>query len=138
MNAAGAAIQAVPFALLGSSAEFDALLAASALTDRPVLLTFTGPKCIICRQLAPMLAAVVREAGDALVAAKADAETLADLTERYAIRSLPTTLLFRGGALADRITGFATAGRLREWLAQHAVALAPLAVPAVQERTPHD
>ena len=76
-----------------------------------------------------------RRAKLVLVPSKA---TSADLTERYAIRSLPTTLLFRGGALADRITGFATAGRLREWLAQHAVALAPLAVPAVQERTPHD
>ncbi len=89
--------------------------------DKPVLLTFTGPKCMICRQLAPMLAAVVREAGDALLSAKADVEVVAELSERYDVRSLPTTLLFRGGTLGDRITGFATAGRLREWLAQHHV-----------------
>ena len=103
---------------LNSQAELDALIKGAA----PVLVTFTGPRCIICRQLAPMLSAVVAEAGDALASAKVDVDALPALTERYAIRSLPTTLLFRGGRLTDRITGFATAGRLREWLAGHGVA----------------
>lgn len=97
---------------VASQAELDALIAAPV----PLLVTFTGPKCMICRQLAPMLAVVVGEAGDALASAKVDAEALADVSERYEIRSLPTTLLFRGGRLVDRITGFATAGRLRDWL----------------------
>ena len=105
---------------LNSQAELDALINGAA----PVLVTFTGPRCIICRQLAPMLAAVVAEAGDSLASAKVDVDELPALTERYAIRSLPTTLLFRGGSLADRITGFATAGRLRGWLADHGVARA--------------
>jgi putative thioredoxin len=109
-----------PLAQLESSARLDELLG----DGKPVLLTFSGPKCIICRQLAPMLAAVVREAGDALLSAKANAEVLTDLVERFGIRSLPTTLLFRGGVLADRLDGFATAGKLRGWLAQHAVPLA--------------
>ena len=105
-----------PLAHVGSQAELDALISGG----KPLLLTFTGPKCIICRQLAPMLATVVRESGEALFSAKVDAEALADVAERYEIRSLPTTMIFRDGRLADRISGFATAGRLREWLAQHA------------------
>ncbi len=109
-----------PLALVASMAELDALIAG----PRPVLVTFTGPKCMICRQLAPMLSAVVAEAGDALASAKVDAEALADVSERYEIRSLPTTLLFREGVLADRITGFATAGSLRGWLKGHGVAIA--------------
>ncbi|MFM9888327.1 MAG: thioredoxin family protein [Burkholderiales bacterium] len=114
-------MNAAPLAMLESAAHLEALLG----WGKPVLLTFTGPKCVICRQLAPMLAAVVHEAGDALISAKADAEMLTDLADQYAIRTLPTTLLFRNGVLADRLTGFATAGILREWLAQHAVPLAP-------------
>jgi thioredoxin-like negative regulator of GroEL len=106
-----------PLAHVGSAAELDALIAAPA----PLLVTFTGPKCIICRQLAPMLATVVREAGASLASAKVDAEALAEVSERFEIRSLPTTLLFRDGQLADRLTGFATAGKLRDWLAQHGV-----------------
>ena len=101
-----------------AAAEFDALLAGAL----PLLVTFTGARCIICRQLAPMLAAVVAEAGEALASAKIDVDLHPALAERYAIRSLPTTLLFRDGGLADRISGFATAGRLRDWLRSHGVA----------------
>lgn len=108
-----------PLAPVGSQAELDALIAAS----QPLLVTFTGPKCIICRQLAPMLSVVVAEAGDAIAAVKVDAEALPDVAERYEIRSLPTTMLFRDGHLADRFSGFATAGRLREWLVAQGVSL---------------
>jgi len=101
-----------------AAAEFDALLAGAL----PLLVTFTGARCIICRQLAPMLAAVVAEAGEALASAKIDVDLHPALADRYAIRSLPTTLLFRDGGLADRISGFATAGRLRDWLRSHGVA----------------
>ena len=107
-------------AAFAAQAEFDALVAGTL----PVLVTFTGARCIICRQLAPMLAAVVAEAGAALTYAKIDVDMHPALAERYAIRSLPTTLLFRDGGLADRISGFATAGRLRDWLKSHGVARA--------------
>jgi thioredoxin-like negative regulator of GroEL len=104
-------------AMLASAAEMDSLAAA----EPSLLVTFTGPKCIICKRLAPMLETVVREAGDALASAKVDAEALPDVSERFAIRSLPTTLLFRNGELADRLTGFATAGALRAWLQKNGV-----------------
>lgn len=110
-----------PLSHVASQAELDALIAA----PRPLLLTFTGPKCIICRQLAPMLSVVVQEVGEALESAKVDAEALADISERYEIRSLPTTMLFRDGELADRFSGFATAGKLRDWLKANGVTAAP-------------
>lgn len=106
-----------PLALVGSQAELDALITGTG----PLLLTFTGPKCIICRQLAPMLAVVVGEAGAGLASAKVDAEALPDVAARYEIRSLPTTMLFRDGRVTDRFSGFATAGTLREWLKSHGV-----------------
>ena len=110
-----------PLSHVASQAELDALIAA----PRPLLLTFTGPKCIICRQLAPMLSVVVQEVGEALESAKVDAEALADISERYEIRSLPTTMLFRDGSVADRFSGFATAGKLRDWLKANGVTAAP-------------
>jgi len=110
----------MPLAMVGSAEEMDRLAA----SGPSVLVTFTGPKCIICKRLAPMLETVVREAGDALASAKVDAEALPDVSERFEIRSLPTTLLFRNGALADRLTGFATAGALRSWLQKNGVRIA--------------
>jgi thioredoxin-like negative regulator of GroEL len=106
-----------PLSHVASQEELDALIAA----PTPLLVTFTGPKCIICRQLAPMLNVVVQEAGAALASAKVDAEALAAVSERFEIRSLPTTMLFRDGKLADRFSGFATAGKLRDWLKSHGV-----------------
>ena len=107
----------MPLAVLASAEEMDRLAA----SEPSVLVTFTGPKCIICKRLAPMLETVVREAGEALASAKVDAEALPDVSERFEIRSLPTTLLFRKGVLADRLTGFATAGALRAWLQKNGV-----------------
>ena len=107
-------------AMLGSGAEMDRLTAQAP----SLLVTFTGPQCIICKRLAPMLETVVREAGDSLASAKVDAEALPEISERFEIRSLPTTLLFRNGALADRLTGFATAGALRAWLQKNGVGAA--------------
>jgi len=104
-------------AMLGSAGEMDRLAANSP----SLLVTFTGPKCIICKRLAPMLETVVREAGTALASAKVDAEALPDVAERFQIRSLPTTLLFRNGEMADRVVGFATAGSLRAWLQKNGV-----------------
>ena len=109
-----------PLAMLESAEEMDKLAA----TQPSVLVTFTGPKCAICKRLAPMLETVVREAGDSLASAKVDVETLPEVSERFEIRSLPTTLLFRNGELADRITGFATAGALRSWLQKNGVSAA--------------
>ena len=109
-----------PLAMLGSAAEMDRLAA----NEPSLLVTFTGPKCIICKRLAPMLETVLREAGGALACAKVDAEALPDVAERFQIRSLPTTLLFRNGELADRLTGFATAGALRAWLQKNGVGAA--------------
>ena len=106
--------------MLGSAEEMDRLAA----REPSFLVTFTGPKCIICKRLAPMLETVVREAGAGLASAKVDAEALPDVSERFEIRSLPTTLLFRDGALAGRITGFATAAALRAWLQQNGVRMA--------------
>jgi thioredoxin-like negative regulator of GroEL len=110
----------MPLAMLASAEEMDRLAASAS----SVLVTFPGPKCIICKRLAPMLETVVREAGDSLASAKVDAEALPEVSERFEIRSLPTTLLFRNGALADRITGFATAGALRAWLQKNGVGTA--------------
>lgn len=108
-----------PLALVDSAAQLDALIAA----PQPLLLTFTGSKCVICRQLAPMLAAVVNEAGDALASAKVDVEALPEIAERFAVRGLPTTMLFTAGRVSDRFSGFATAGKLRQWLSGQGVAL---------------
>jgi thioredoxin-like negative regulator of GroEL len=99
-------------AALVSSAALNTLRA----SQRLLLITFTGPHCAICKRLAPMLSTVLNEYADQLDAVKIDVEVFESLAVEFAVRSLPTTLLFRGDVELGRIAGFATAGQLRHWI----------------------
>lgn len=89
-----------------------------ALTARgaPVLAEFFGPDCMICRRIEPMLRAVAAELDGRLSVVRVDAAAEPALAERLTIRSLPTLILWRDGAIAERRTGFLTAGELRRWV----------------------
>ncbi len=101
--------------LLSSEAEFAQTIAAPTIT----LVEFTGPNCIICKRLEPMIDTAAKRAGDVDVV-KVDASELTDVAEQHAIRSVPTLILFRGGKALDRKTGFATAAELLRWFDEHA------------------
>jgi thioredoxin-like negative regulator of GroEL len=82
-----------------------------------VIADFYTPQCIICKRIHPMLAAVDAGFGGRLQAFKVDAEARPDLARRYDIRGVPHLLLFNGGQLVDRRSGFMTATALRAWVA---------------------
>lgn len=96
--------------IVASEAEFARAVAAPG----PTIVEFTGPNCIICRKLKPMLEAVAAQAPVSIV--EADASRLPALAERFAIRSVPTLVLFRAGEAAGRKVGFSTAAELRRWV----------------------
>ena len=50
---------------------------------------------------------------------KVDTERAQDLSARFAIRSIPTLALFRGGREIARQSGAMDAGRLAAWVQQH-------------------
>lgn len=100
--------------LLSSEAEFGQKMAVPTTT----LVEFSGPNCIICKKLEPMLDTAAKRAKQVDVV-KVDASELADVAEQYAVRSVPTLILFRGGNVLDRKTGFVTADELLRWLDEH-------------------
>jgi thioredoxin 2 len=51
--------------------------------------------------------------------AKLDTDAHAEIAQRYAIRSIPTLLLFEGGREVDRVSGALDAARLHAWLQRH-------------------
>jgi len=83
---------------------------------RPVLVDFTAPWCAPCKMMAPVFAQAAREQGTRVRFAKIDTDTAPGISQRYAIRSIPSLLLFRGGAEVDRAVGALDAARLRAWL----------------------
>lgn len=103
-------------------------LAALMTPGRLVVLTFTGSWCGSCTALEPVLADVAREwAGGAAgveggsdvptpspVFVTADTLRLPTLSAAYAVRTVPTTLLFGEGVVLDSIIGPVTRKELRE------------------------
>src|SRR5262249_31408270 len=74
-----------------SSADFDSLVAPSSL---PVVVDYWAPWCGPCRMVAPEIQKVAaRQAGRYLVV-KVNTDELADLGDRFRIRSIPTMAVF--------------------------------------------
>jgi thioredoxin 1 len=83
--------------------------------DRVAVVDFWASWCPPCRALAPTIAALAEERPDVLVG-KVDVDEHAEIAGRYGIQSIPTVLVFRNGALAERSVGLVPMGRLRELL----------------------
>jgi thioredoxin 1 len=83
-------------------AAFDAVVLAAAV---PVLVEFGAPWCGPCRALAPVLEEIAAERAGTLVVAAVDLDRLRDFARRYRIWSVPTMIVFTGGAAVGRIRG---------------------------------
>jgi len=84
--------------------------------ELPVVVDFWADWCAPCKMMAPVFAQAAREQGTRVRFAKIDTDTAPGISQRYAIRSIPSLLLFRGGAEVDRAVGALDAARLRAWL----------------------
>jgi thioredoxin 1 len=83
--------------------------------DRVAVVDFWASWCPPCRALAPTIAALAEERPDVLVG-KVDVDEHPEIAGRYGIQSIPTVLVFRSGALAERSVGLVPIARLRELL----------------------
>ena len=87
---------------VASAEDFDELVRAAAA---PVLVDFWATWCGPCHAVAPELEKIARALSGQVVVAKVDTDALSDVAGRFAIRSIPTMILFRGGREVQRASG---------------------------------
>lgn len=96
-----------------NSATLDKLVLKS---DRPVVVDFWAEWCGPCKAFAPSFKAAAGEMGTKLIFAKLNTEKFPDASQRFAIRGIPTLIVFKDGKEVDRQSGAMPLPMLKEYL----------------------
>jgi thioredoxin len=97
----------------------DAFEADVVKSDQPVLLDFWAEWCGPCKMIAPILDAIASRYQDRLRVVKLNIDENPKTPSRYNIRSIPTLLLFRDGAVAAQQVGAVSKAQLESLLETH-------------------
>lgn len=74
-------------------------------SGQPVLVDFWAEWCGPCKAIAPVLDELADELDGRMKVAKVNVDELPELANQFSVRSIPTLLVIKGGAVAEQMVG---------------------------------
>lgn len=87
--------------------------------DRPVLVDFWAEWCGPCKAIAPALEEIARSYEGKLTVAKVNIDENPVTPNRFAVRGIPTLMLFKGGQAIATKVGADSKSNLTAWVEQN-------------------
>ncbi len=87
--------------------------------EKPVLVDFTAVWCQPCRMVDPIVKQLAADWDGKVKVVKLDADQNPNLLTKYGVLGIPTLMLFRGGEIKERLTGYQPKERLVGKLSPH-------------------
>ena len=85
-------------------------------SDKPVLLDFWAEWCRPCKTIAPLLTEAAEEYADSMAVMKLNIDENPNTPQKYNVRSIPTLMLFKNGAVQAQKLGTMSKKQLTEFL----------------------
>ena len=97
--------------IIGTDDTFDAEVLKS---DLPVLVDFWAPWCGPCRIIAPVVDEIAEAHKGKLKVVKMNVDENSQAPQTYGVMAIPTLILFKGGALKEKVVGVLPKTKLTE------------------------
>jgi thioredoxin 1 len=85
-------------------------------SDKPALVDFWAEWCGPCKMIAPLLDEAASEYGDKMSVVKLNVDQSPNIAQKFGIRSIPTLMLFKNGAVQAQKLGAMSKSQLQEFL----------------------
>ena len=85
-------------------------------SETPVLVDFWASWCGPCRAIAPVVEELSEQYAGKIKVAKLNVDESPKTPGQYGIRAIPTLIMFKGGQVADQITGAVSKSHIEQAL----------------------
>lgn len=87
--------------------------------EKPVLVDFTAGWCQPCKMVDPIVRQLAQDWDGKVKVVKLDADQNPNIMMQYGVMGIPTLMLFKGGEVKERLTGYQPKDKLVTKLNPH-------------------